>query len=126
MATTFAATPDGLERGELERLLSGYVRDVRRTAGMPLLRLVTQRDIETVYAEIAAILETIGALRRRPDIELVSGDLRRLSRPRGDCVVTADPELAARVGARGRRPCRGLRGPGPRGSATEELRELLG
>ena len=54
MAITFAASPDGLERGELERLLSGYVR-TWADGGHPLLRLVTQRDVETVYAEIAAI-----------------------------------------------------------------------
>ena len=123
MAITFAASPDGLERGELERLLSGYVR-TWPDGGHPLLRLVTQRDIETVYAEIAAILETIGAS-DDADIELVSGDIVDVT-ARGDCVVTADPDLAARVGARGRRPVEGFASPQPAGSATEELRGLLG
>ena len=117
MAITFAASPDGLERDELERLLSGYVRS-SADGGQPLLRLVTQRDIETVYAEIAAILETIGASDGGPDIELVSGDLL-------DCHRARRLRRHRRPGARGARrgtrppPRRRLRRTGARGTATE-------
>ena len=96
-----------------------------RTAGSPLLRLVTQRDIETVYAEIAAILETDRRLRRRrtsSSSRATSSTSRRAatasSPPTRSSRRASAPAAAARSRASPRRAAAG--------TATEELRGLLG
>jgi glycosyltransferase involved in cell wall biosynthesis len=121
--TTFAATPDGLERPALERLVHDYLTSCPGGEGS-LLRLTTRRDVDTLYGVVASILETIGAPDGGPDIELVWGDLLECTEP-GDFVVTTDPGVAERVGARGRQPVQDFTAPGQR-TAVEQLRELLG
>jgi glycosyltransferase involved in cell wall biosynthesis len=123
VGTTFAATPDGLERPALERLVREYLTTCPGGEGS-LLRLATRRDVDSLYGVVSSILDTIGAPEGGPDIELVWGDLLECTAP-GDVVVTADATVAERVGARGRLPAQGFaRRPG--GTAVEQLRDLLG
>ena len=46
-------------------------------------RLATTRNLDALYAEVAAALEALGAADGGPDIELVPGDLL-------DCTSTGD------------------------------------